>query len=284
MSVQLEIQDGSPWYLSPNVWTVPGSDPEGAPGLPIVGQTCYMWARVQNNGTSAVNNAQVRFYWANPSVGFDRNSANLIGTSNVSLAAGEQRDVLCLVSWVPDYLNGGHLCILAEAFHPTADPLPATPEFNVPTDRHVAQRNIQVVMTMRPMMFSANFAVCNSWRTERAFTITARQGKLEELRPLLKTIGQDIPLNAKGTIKNLGFVDKPCPEEADLKQRQAEIKDFKVPGNICSGLTLTGQLEGDAALVHVVQMADGKEIGGLSVLVLKHTEQTPTNRTKKEAK
>ena len=35
MAVELEIRDGDPWYLSPDVWTVPGNDPEGPPGLPI---------------------------------------------------------------------------------------------------------------------------------------------------------------------------------------------------------------------------------------------------------
>src|SRR5688572_17757388 len=136
MSVQLEIQDGSPyWWLSLDVWTVPGNDPEGAPGLPIVGEPCYLWARVHNAGTDAVANATVRFYWANPSVGFDRNSANHIGNANVSLNSGETKEVLCLVAWNPIFVNGGHECILAEAFHTSLDPLPASPTFNVPTDR-----------------------------------------------------------------------------------------------------------------------------------------------------
>lgn len=102
MAVELEIQDGTPhWYLSPNIWTVPGDDREGPPDMPIVGAMCFMWAKVRNNGSTPVNNAQVRFYWANPSVGFDRNTANFIGSSNVSLAPSETRDVLCLTPWNP---------------------------------------------------------------------------------------------------------------------------------------------------------------------------------------
>ncbi len=79
MAVQLEIQDGNPWWLSADIWTVPGSDPEGLAGTPIAGSTCFLWARVSNTGSSDVQNAVVRFYWANPSVGFDRNTANPIG-------------------------------------------------------------------------------------------------------------------------------------------------------------------------------------------------------------
>ena len=44
--VLLEIEDGDPWYLSPNVWTVPGTNPEGPPGLPIAGKPAYLWARL----------------------------------------------------------------------------------------------------------------------------------------------------------------------------------------------------------------------------------------------
>jgi hypothetical protein len=293
MSIQLEIQDGSPWYLSPDIWTVPGSDPTGAPGTPIVGEPCYMWARVHNNGSTQANNAQVRFYWANPSVGFDRNTANLIGTANVSLAPGEVREVLCLTPWVPVYVNGGHECVLAEAFHPTGDPLPASPVFNVPTDRHVAQRNLSVVYAFKLNggMFSASFSVCNSSRKDQTFRIFAKPGRLEELKPLVKQLGRDVPLQAAGELKNVGFAMDPCPDERAMKEAVPVIERFTVKGKVCSGLTLVGQLEGDAALIHVIQEADGKEVGGLSVLVLngdrfkpqehtpeQHEQKTPKNR------
>ena len=97
MTVQLEIEDGNPsWYLSHDISTVPGDDPEGTPGIPIVGNNCYLWARVHNKGTTPVSNAMVRFYWANPSVGFDRNTANSIGTAFVSLDAFETGEVSVL--------------------------------------------------------------------------------------------------------------------------------------------------------------------------------------------
>lgn len=293
MSVELEIRDGTPWYLSTDIWTVPGSDPEAAPGIPIVGEPCFMWARVRNNGRTAVNNAQVRFYWANPSVGFDRNTANFIGSANVSLAAGEQRDVLCLTPWVPVFVNGGHECVLAEAFHPTADPLPATPAFDVIGDRHVAQRNLQVVLAARSGSFKAAFSVCNGLRTDQVFTISARPGRLQELKPLLKSLGHDLPLDAKGEVTELGFAATPNPDDEAVEHKGPVVKEFPVKGGICSGLTLVGQLKGEAALVHIVQERDGKEVGGLSVLVLSpelHAKFQPKTtakaqpRAKKEAK
>src|SRR5713226_432877 len=145
MAVTLEIRHGNPWYLSPDVWTVPGDDPEGPPGLPIVGRPAYIWAKVRNNGSNAVTNATVRFYWANPSIGFNRTTATLVGSAFVNLGPGGIQDVLCLTPWVPIFVNQGHECVLAEAFHPS-DPLPPGQDFNASSDRHVAQRNLSVLM------------------------------------------------------------------------------------------------------------------------------------------
>lgn len=277
MAVALEIEDGSPrWYLSPNIWTVPGDDPEGDPGMPSARVPCFMWAHVQNNGSTPVNNAQVRFYWANPSVGFDRTTANHIGTSNISLAAGEERDVLCLTPWIPVYVNQGHECILAEAFHTTDDSLPSSPVFNVQTDRHVAQRNLRVIRTTesRKMMFSIHFEICNNSRKNRIFRIYHKQGKIEELLPLKKALGKiKLPHKTTGTIEQAGFVFHPWPTEKEQKKAVPSIEKIEVKGQICTGATFLGKLVGDAALVHIMQEVNEKEIGGLSILVLREKVQ-----------
>lgn len=279
MSVQLEIQDGSPWWLSPDIWTVPGNDPQGAPGMPIVGMPCYVWARVHNTGTDPVQNATVRYYWANPAVGFDRNTAHHIGTANVSLNAGETQDVLCLVPWMPVFVNNGHECVVAEAFHPDLDPLPASPDFNVPNDRHVAQRNLSVVMmAMKMAHFSMSFQVCNPTRLVQRFRISAKPGQLEELRPLLPHLG--IKPHGKGTIKNVGFVNTPCPDEDERRKPIHVVEGIEVQPGACLGLSIVGELEGEAALLHVAQEAENEEIpvGGLSLLVLRGKEQSKKGR------
>jgi hypothetical protein len=268
MSVLLEISDGNPWWLSPNIWTVPGNDPEGPAGLPIVGQPAYLWAKVTNNGTNGVTDATVRFYWANPAVGFDRNTANLIGISNVSLNPGETQDVLCLVPWIPVFVNNGHECILAEAFHQSSDPLPPTPVFNVPTDRHVAQRNLSVVMAAKKM-FSLAFEVHNKERVKRSFTIEAVQGKLGQIEPLIPYLGRDFKLPKKeGRVKDLGFVRKPCPNTDDWKKAEHGVIKLTLEPNERMGWTLVGTLEDGAAVVHVIQKNDDRDVGGLSILIL----------------
>ena len=268
MSIILEIPDGNPWWLSPNLWTVPGNDPEGPPGLPIVGQPAYLWARVTNNGTDGVTDATVGFYWANPAVGFDRNTANIVGTSNVSLNPGETQDVLCLVPWTPIFVNNGHECILAEAFHVSLDPLPNTPVFNVPTDRHVAQRNLSVVMAAKKM-FSFAFEVHNKERVRRSFTVEAVKGKLGQIEALIPYLGRGFKLpKGEGRVSGLGFVLKPCPNSDDMGRAEHGVMKLEMGPNERTGRTLVGTLDGGAAVIHIVQKNNDREVGGLSILIM----------------
>src|SRR5690242_16805294 len=42
-SADLLIEDGTPnWWLSPDIWAVPGNDPNGTPGTPAGGDTAYV--------------------------------------------------------------------------------------------------------------------------------------------------------------------------------------------------------------------------------------------------
>ena len=123
MAVQLEIDDGNPWYLGPDIWAVPGDDPNGLPGIPRAGQTAYVWARVHNRGSDPVSNGTVRYWWADPSTTITENTATPIGTANVSLDAKQTAEVLCLTPWTPSWVNNGHECLIVEAFS-SQDPLP----------------------------------------------------------------------------------------------------------------------------------------------------------------
>ena len=272
MAVELEIRDGNPWWLSPDIWVVPGSDPEGAPGQPIAGTPAYLWARVRNNGSSSVTNAQVNFYWADPSAGFDRTTAHPIGTSFVSLDPGQSSDVLCLQPWVPEYVNGGHECVLAEAFHNPSDPLPATPVFNVPGDRHVAQRNLSVVLALKGGFFRFTFNLFNTARLERRFRVTLEAGEAEQLKPLLPHLGKGFELpELSGRLAGARFVEDMCADpEAHKAQQGAKAPDLAVaiPARRKINRTLIGRIEGGPALLHLVQRDGERVVGGLSLLVL----------------
>jgi len=266
MSVQLEVRDGNPWWLSTDIWTVSGDDPEAPPGAPIVGIPAYLWASVRNNGNTAVASATVRFYWANPSVGFDRNTANFIGSAFVSLDPGQAQDVLCLTPWVPAFVNGGHECVLAEAFH-SSDPLPASPAFNVPVDRHVAQRNLSVVMALK--QFSARFEIHNSSRKPRTFRLRVQEGDLRELQALAPFYGKLLQNLKPGRVGNLRLTDALCPcEEQAPKNSTLDHAPLQLAPGARLGLTLAGEIEGGAALIHIRQLDERREVGGLSVLVV----------------
>ncbi len=267
MAVQLEIRDGNPWYLSADIWVVPGTDPTGAPGLPIAGETSFLWAHVRNNGNSRAQDATVNFYWANPAVGFDRTTANFVGSANVTLEPQQAADVLCLTPWQVVWVNDGHECVLAEVFHPS-DPPPPGPAFNVPTDPHVAQRNLNIVMAAKGMFHFA-FEIHNPARVRRVVTIFAQQDDFGLLEPLLPTMGKGFQLpKEQGRIRQLGFVPQRCPGEDPLDGASEEKIEVELEPGARTGLSLVGRLDEGGALVNVVEQADGYEVGGLSVLVL----------------
>jgi hypothetical protein len=264
MGVSLEIPHGMPWWESTAIWTVSGTDPSGPPGQPVAGQPTYVWAHVLNTGNTPVQNATVNFYWANPSVGFDRTTATRIGSSFVSLCERDEADVLCLTAWVPAFVNGGHECLVAEAFHPSLDPLPPGNAFHADTDRHVAQRNLSV-LAMMGGRFSFPFEVDNPLRIDREFTIRVRAATTDELIATARRLGIRPPKHP-GTLAELAFSHEPCPRTDGTTAKHHEIH-VQVERNTRLGLSILGRVKGDAALLRIEQLHAGRLIGGLSILV-----------------
>lgn len=267
MPVRLEIIDGDPWWASPDIWTVPGS-PDGARGLPTTGEPCYLWALVHNRGDSAVVNAAVNFYWANPNVGFDRSTATFVGTSYVSIGPGREAEVLCLTPWMPAFINRGHLCVLAEASHSSSDPLPGSRDFNVPTDRHVAQRNVAVQISA-PGIFHVPFEIHNRSGQKQTFDIVVKQNTQADLAQLLKTTG--VQLTGKvthGKIENLALSKSACPLPEEKAKATGPKESVVVEANGVTGRTVVGKLKGQAAVLEVSQMQNNQVVGGLTIVVL----------------
>ena len=125
MSAQVEIRDGNPyWYLSPDIWVVPGSDPAGPPGAPVAGEPAYVWARIENHGDQDVLGVRVDLWWADPTFQVTRSTAHPIGSAYGDALAGTgPQDVLCLVPWLPVVVNGGHECLVATATYPATPSL-----------------------------------------------------------------------------------------------------------------------------------------------------------------
>lgn len=177
MSTQLMIRDGDPhWWNSPDIWVVVGSDPNGPSGQPVAGEPAFIWGRVQNNGEQAVSSATVNFYWSNPAMGVLRSNSSFVGSSFVDLEPGENKEVLCVIPWVPVVINNGHECLVAEVIH-SADPLP-TPlpdAFNPPLYRQVAQKNL-TVLTMKKSMQVLPIQLAAPQREKKALVLNAELG------------------------------------------------------------------------------------------------------------
>jgi hypothetical protein len=268
MGVALEIPHGTPWWQSTAIWTVPGDDPSGRPGLPVAGQPCHVWAHVRSTENAPAQNATVQFYWAPPGVGFDRTTATRIGSSFVSLRAPDDADVRCGVAWIPELAHAGHACLVAEVCHPL-DPLPPGTAFHADIDRRVAQRNL-VVVAMTGGAFRFAFEVVNPLRVDRAFTIRARAATAEALVATAQRLGI-APPDRPGRLAELALLDERCPRVGGSDRDAAEPEPaiaVTVARHARIGLAMRGRIEGGAALLHVEQLHDGRVIGGISVLVV----------------
>jgi hypothetical protein len=155
-----------PFWESPDIFIVPGVDPSLAPAVPAqFGDTALahlpntLYAHVWNLGQSAAAEVVVEFYWVDPSLGVGPANAHLIAQTMVSLGSrGSARAhavVKCPVAWIPDFLNGGHECLLVRVWDNSSD-LPGAPMRDARVNRHVGQRNIHVVDTPAMAMMAAD--------------------------------------------------------------------------------------------------------------------------------
>jgi hypothetical protein len=201
MSIGLHIRHGSPqWWESPDIWVVPGQDPNGPPGSPVVGKTAFLWARVWADQN--VQGVQLDFWVANPAMQIRKSTANHIGTAFADIQAPGPQEVLCLAPWNVTLLNGGHECVIVEASSPQ-DPLtppPTDPDvLDANTYPQIAQRNLSVIPLSGQQL-----------RREVLLTVTAglRASKRVEIRV---EVGGELP---EQTLASLGLSDhKPVVRE-----------------------------------------------------------------------
>jgi len=275
MAVELEIQDGSPyWWNSADIWVVPGNDPGGSPGQPIAGQAAYLWAKVHNIGSSAVISAQVNFYWSNPAAGVFRSTSILIGSSFVDIEPSDTQDVLCLTPWIPMIVNDGHECVVAEIIH--ADdplPLPLSDPFYPPIHLQIAQRNLSVLainksMTILPIQISAPVRENKSFEVMVEFGDEIDQRALEQLgvgklkfskQPIVNI---DISLNNESEIIN----NKQCRHlNIDLALGTSMAIYLKVePCNL---------KRGDYTTINLIALEDGSVVGGVTFIATSNGEE-----------
>jgi hypothetical protein len=143
------------FWESPDIWvTGPGGFNEPVPG---VANTVF--ARVTNYGLQQANGVVVKFWWANPSLAITESTAHLIGIAFADIPSLRSQIVECSKPWIPIEENGGHECLLAEAYVPVSDPL--TAPMDPLLDRHVGQKNEQLVTVEPGQSFHVRLAALN---------------------------------------------------------------------------------------------------------------------------
>ena len=275
MPATLVIRDGDPhWWASPDIWVVPGIDPNGSPGQPVAGEPAYLWGRARNTGDQTVTGARVDFYWSNPATGVLRSNSTLVGSAFVDLNAGEVKDVLCVIPWTPVIVNEGHECVVAEIVH-SADPLPAPPPdaFDPPTYRQIAQKNLSV-LAMRRLSLVRTIQLAAPRREARSLRVSievggsldkevlARAG-LEGFRPAKGSI--EAGLSTEAGCEPSGKAELAKDLEVVLKPGTTRAVYLKVP---------PARLESKTYVpIHVVSRNGDRIDGGITFVVVNREEE-----------
>jgi len=274
MSIELLIRHGSPdWWESPDISVVPGTNPTGTPGTPIAGNPAYLWATVTNDGDDDATQVQVDFWIANPSLQIRKSNSNHIGTSFVDVAAGTAQAVLCLVPWNVTLVNGGHECVVVEASSP-ADPLsppPADPDIlDADTYPQIAQRNLSVGSVTGHERHEVIISVSAGPRSDKMAEVVLQTGG-QLSTDVLESLG--LRVNRRVGKKKIAATlsDRSLCGVAELEERDSMRMD--IPSGTSAAVYLTVATReplsvDEYALIRVVELDDGRAIGGLSVVVV----------------
>ncbi|WP_422771895.1 hypothetical protein ACN28C_01910 [Plantactinospora sp. WMMC1484] len=270
----LLIRDGSPhWWLSPDIWAVPGTDPNGPPGTPAAGDVAYVWARVENTGREDAVGVQVRFYWGNPSVQMLYSTLNLIGTAYADVEAGDTQEVLCLVPWNVVTVNDGHECLVAVASLPGDPALPDA--VDPPGYPNVAQRNLTLVGAEEKDDFKLTLTVSAPKRAPKKIRISAEIGG-ELPKEALWTLGLAERRPVEKAVVEVGFSPKPITDPNDGIGEPELVVEVPAGRSVPVHLTVrggTGLGTGEYQLVEVREDDGERLLGGISFAVVGKEEK-----------
>jgi hypothetical protein len=257
-------------------------------GVAQVGVPNTLWAHVWNLGRAPVYNARVEFYWFNPTLGFNQSAANLIGVTYVDLgdrtSGNAHRIVKCPVSWIPQFVNGGHECLMVRAFEPLTDPL--TPyQWDASNDRHVGQRNISVVNATSPAVIELHLRLGCGVPPGPA-QLHVQEVKPEEIKWLsVLESKREHGLHSRGDIKEVfGFtyptLVRPDSNKATLKGIDPDVVSRLLHRTLifergCDELEVLCYMHVDGLkhceckVYRITQIVDGKLTGGYTVIARK---------------
>lgn len=172
LNIRYDLADMGGRPLAPGVvfWASPDIlvSPTDALGNVEAGTQVTVQARVANWGLAPAIATKVSFYWADPSLGIVPANGQLIGSKLVTVPSNNYMTVTCPTPWQPQFVNGGHECLIVECTCPQ-DPIDPAKSFRPDLERHVGQRNITVTsgQQAQPMQL----VLGNPFDEPQAFTL-----------------------------------------------------------------------------------------------------------------
>jgi hypothetical protein len=190
--------------------------------------------------------------------------------------------VHCPNTWIPQFVNNGHECLVVRAFEPIFDALVPQREFSAASNRHVAQRNIAVVRAASPASIdlALNLGYPEAPAEAEVEVSAHAPGSMEWLQlysgartphfrpPKAQVFAGLLPPAAHGTrisaLSNVPFEYR----EALLKTRETFQKGC-CPLQIAFHGFAANLNSNEAQIFRVRQRVDGNVIGGYTVVLLK---------------
>lgn len=215
------------FWESPDIEIV---GPAGDPDIAAVGQVNTVRVHLWNLGLADCWAAHVDLYWCDPSIGINPGVANPIGSKDVPIAAGQHTVVE--FEWVPELVNNGHECLVAQVYDPVSDPVVAP--FNPVQDRHVGQRNVSVIQLAAGQALSFDLFTQNLGFIGADTLIEVQKIEGEALDLLASALGREAWAIAGGTDVQLSppmIIDMPeHPQARELRTGAFRETLQDVPG------------------------------------------------------
>jgi hypothetical protein len=284
------LAPGAVFWESPDVWVVSSLGID----QPVPGEANQVYARVTNYGLQQANGVVVKFWWVNPSLAISEADANLIGIAFANIASLRSAVVACPDPWVPIEENGGHECLLAEAYVPGLDPL--TTPMDPVADRHVGQKNEQLVSVGAGQMFHVGLTLANPSPLAQTATVEVHPVVADTLPGLIaRRFAESRQLRPPTSVRLSVAIDEPPGQRLFLPPSRLfarRLLDAALPGatgGLCQppqvartvdlaawestaaelrALVPATALEGDTFMLRVIERLGNSVIGGYTVTVV----------------
>jgi hypothetical protein len=254
------------FWESPDLWL------QSSLGLnqAVAGEPNTVFARVNNYGLQYATGVFVKFWWVNPSLGVTEATAHLIGMETLNIPSGWSKVVQCSTPWVPVVENGGHECLIVEAYIPVFDPLTA-PMYPW-VDRHVGQRNVNLVTLSAGQYLSMSLQAVNIADFAQALTIEVQPVLQKEIPPALadraRTLRTEIKPPSAALPVSLRLSDERSAVTGGAITHAAQFKPNEIRTIEIGAQVPANAKPGETFVFRVVQRAGDQINGGYSVYIV----------------